>query len=121
MDMKTLMHNQQIKMPTKFNYQPIIKVWTFRGSVEQSGDNYEYDLARAKSFGHSVEPICLKDCAYICSDYNGKAERMAKERMAFKNAPELLDGEYVRIEGKIYATRFLNNYSSDPIRFDRVS
>ena len=119
-EIKTLMYNEQIKMPTKFKYAPIIRVYTFRGSVERSRDNYERDLAQAISFGHSTAPCCLKEDSYLCSDYEGKAERMAKERRAFENAPELIDGEIVRIEGKLYKTKFLSSSVCDPIRFDKV-
>ena len=117
--MKTLEHNQQIKMTSKFRFAPVIRVFTLLGFCIDSKYNYEEVLAQEIEFKHNINPSSIKEASFMCSDFQGKAEMMEKKDLDFENAPNLEDGEIVIIEGKQYKTTYLGDYS-DPIYFEPV-
>jgi len=117
--MKTLEHNQQIKMTSKFRFAPVIRVFTLLGSCIDYKYDYQEELARAIEFKHNINPSSIKEASFMCSDFQGKAEMMEKKDLDFENAPNLEDGEIVMIEGKQYKTTYLGDYS-DPIYFEPV-
>ena len=121
--MKTLAHNQQIKMDLlEFQYQPVVMIGTVEGYARENNEDPETAFQRCienqKSSPYSghVPAWTLKHGLALTSDYAGKEAAMEKERKAYAEAVELVDGEIVIIEGRFYAVRFVGDYS-DPIHF----
>ncbi len=120
--MKTLAHNQQIKM-AQFLHNPVVTVGTLEGYVQENSDKYgskfsesiEDAMARAKKNNHDIA-WTNQSAACLTADYKGKAEDMARRDSAYDNATVLENGEAVEIEGRKYIVKFMGDFS-DPVHF----
>jgi len=114
--MKTLSHNQEVRI-AGFKNASKICIFTIAGYAIQNGENLDEAIARAKSFGHDVNPCCLQSSSIITADYAGKKEELEAKNTATAAAPEIANGELVEIEGIQFIARVIGQQYSDPVRF----
>jgi hypothetical protein len=123
--MKTLKHNEQIKV-IGWIYNPKVIVGTVEGMAREDGDDVKAEVARVqenmKLFPHSGHSLAFANmsASVLEADYDGKIEAMDKKEKAYDSATVVEDGEKVEIEGRIYTVLVLCKdwcRVSDPIHF----
>jgi len=120
--MKTLVHNQQIKMNRgaicKFRQK--VTVLTIRGTATEDGD--DPDAAEARTIENAkLDPMWKLAWTYchpvaITANYAGRDAAMDADDRAFDEAVLIENGEIVEIEGRRYTATYIGDYS-DPICF----
>lgn len=116
MNIISLNHDQEVRVKG-FVHASKITVGTISGYATKNGENPEDAIARAKSFGHSINPWTNQSPAVLTSDYPGKREALDKAAAETAAAPEIENGQIVEIEGTRYTVRVLGQRYSDPVHF----
>jgi len=62
----------------------------------------------------------FQQAACFTVDYSGKALALVNERAMIAAAPELEDGETVKIDGISYSVKLMGDCYSDPIHFTKI-
>lgn len=114
--MKTLTHNQQIRVSGFRNYCKIT-VGTLTGYALEHGETPEQAISCANKFGHSLAPWTTQAPAVLMDNFRGKDAMLNKERAERVSATEITDGEMVNIEGSEFKVRVLGEGYSDPVHF----
>lgn len=115
-EVTALSHNQEIRVKG-FTYAQKITVGTIAGYAKQYNEDPEAAIARAKSFGHPLEPWTNQSPAVLSADYAGKTEELDRAAAATAAAPEIEDGQIVEIEGERFRVKVLGQRYSDPVKF----
>lgn len=113
--MKTLSHNQQIRVEG-FNNWTKMTVGTAQGYATEYGNDPIEALNRAIKFGHDLAYV-INHGSTLTGNYKGKEEEMRKKREDITNSIMISDGELVTIEGTKYRVKVMGERYSDPVHF----
>jgi hypothetical protein len=114
--MKTLKHNQEIRVSGFSKYANKITVGTARGYASEYGEDPEDSHRRATANGHSTAWTNQKS-SVLTADYPGKDEALNAVAKATAEAIKIEDGETVLIEGSTYVVKVAGERFSDPVLF----
>lgn len=110
-----LSHGQQIVVPS-FKYKNKIELVTPRGYALENG--YCPEEAEGRANQNNWEFLaCFQHCSVISAEYEGKAEKLAKERKEYEEAQRIEEGDTVECEGRKYIVKVLSENFSDPVKF----
>lgn len=125
--MKTLKHGQQVRFEN-MRFETPIKVQTLEGLVPDIYPTVEAAFEHHRNFTKRkpeiYNPIAwtIKCPVMLSAYYEGKADELAEQHEAFKNAVVLKQDETVEIEGRKYKVDIVKRSErlSDPIHFIAV-
>jgi hypothetical protein len=116
--MKTLQHNQEIRVNGFSALAQKITVGTSRGYAAQYNEDPEEAHNRTLRNGHQTA-WANQEASALTSDYPGKHEALDAAAKATAEALEIRDGELVLIEGEIFRVKVLGERYADPVHFFR--
>jgi hypothetical protein len=111
--MKTLQHNQEIRVKGFSPYAQRITVRTVRGCRPEAAEEAH---AAALAKGHATT-WASQAPAVLTADYDGKAAELDAAAVARAAAPLIADGDAVEIEGELFRVRVIGEQYSDPVKF----
>jgi hypothetical protein len=114
-----LSHGQQVVVPS-FKYQNKIELVTPSGYALKHGDCPKEAEEQATKNGWEFL-ACFKHCTVISADYEGKAEKLAKEYKEWEEAQRIEEGDIVKCEGRKYTVKVLSENVSNPVKFIPVN
>ena len=117
--MRTLSHNQEIRVAGFSKLAQKVKVGTARGYAAEYGKDPAEAHQRELSLGYDTA-WTVQSPGVLTADYPGKAEELRKAREAREEAPEIAHGEHVEIEGETFEVRVIGERYSDPVHFIRL-
>lgn len=135
---KQLTHGQIVRGKGFSPYTQMIEVVTldgfFRHGIFLHGAGKNFDELNAQVAEQVAQSIkrdeemhrktqwawTLQHAACLTADYPGKALALANERAMIAAAPELEDGETVKIDGISYSVKLMGDCYSDPIHFTKI-
>ena len=137
--MKSLHHDQLVRGKGFPIHTQEIRICTLKGYVVDNLRKYglrvtakmtldeaaeievQESIKRDHEMNRSTEwAWTLQSPAVITANYPGKFEKLAAEKKAIADAPELENGEIVEIDGDTYRVALMGSEYSDPIKFFRI-
>lgn len=120
-EIKTLTHNQEIKV-TCFRYASKIQVMTLQGCFQNDviryGEKKTWEAYKEQNKRNGGPEVwSYQSPAVLTADYAGKAEALAKAAAEMEAAPEIANGDWVRIEGLEYQVKVIGERYSNPVKF----
>ena len=116
--MKTLKNGEFVKMNRGMflAFRPLVEVGTLEAYYAAETPAFIADRIESSLQLHRSLAWTLQHSNALTSNYAGKAAELAKKAAQFDSATVLEDGEVVTVEGRVYAVRYMGDYS-DPIHF----
>lgn len=62
----------------------------------------------------------IKNESILCDDYEGKCEKLLRNKLEFESSIMLEDGQVVKCEGRFYKVKIVGKQYSDPIHFQEI-
>lgn len=122
--MKTLTHNTCVKMEGKqaFRYGARVTVGTVEGYAIENRENPAEAVARTlerkRKYPYEGHELAWTNAgaAVLMADGPAKDAYYVKLKADLENAVELVDGETVSIENRLYTVQYMGDYA-DPVHF----